>query len=131
MSAIRMHPPVGGTPSAPLGAAELSTRDRGSHGLVRRARRVLWGAGWPARAILLGLIRAYQATLSGVLGGQCRFDPTCSAYAAGAIRSRGAIKGTGLAVWRVLRCNPFGRGGRDPAPASPGAYENVIQGPAS
>ena len=82
--------------------------------------------GWPARMALLGMIRAYQATLSGVLGGQCRFDPTCSTYAAQAIRSRGAVVGSGLAVWRVARCNPFSRGGSDPAPAAP-VYDDITQ----
>jgi putative membrane protein insertion efficiency factor len=76
--------------------------------------------------ILLGLIRAYQATLAGVLGGHCRFEPTCSAYAAQAIRSRGAVVGSGLSVWRVARCNPFSRGGPDPAPAPP-AYDDITQ----
>jgi putative membrane protein insertion efficiency factor len=80
--------------------------------------------------VLLGLIFAYRATLSGVLGGQCRFEPSCSAYAADAVRARGAFVGTGFAIWRVARCNPFGRGGHDPAPAPRGEYEAVIQGSA-
>jgi len=79
-------------------------------------RRTLWWAGAPARAILLGGIALYRLTLSGWLGGQCRFLPTCSRYAEDAIRVHGAIKGSALAVRRVLRCNPFGRGGLDPVP---------------
>jgi uncharacterized protein len=79
-------------------------------------RRALWTAGTPMRAFVIGAIRIYRATLSGWLGGQCRFCPTCSHYAEDAIRSRGAVLGTALAVWRVLRCNPFGRGGFEPAP---------------
>ena len=55
-------------------------------------------------------------TLSGWLGGQCRFHPTCSRYAEEAIRTHGAIRGSILAAGRVLRCNPFGRGGLDPVP---------------
>ena len=90
----------------------------------------MWVLGWPVRALLLGLIRLYQATLSGVLGGQCRFDPSCSVYAAGAIRARGAVVGSGLAVWRVVRCNPFFRGGSDPVP-HPAEYEDVIRKRAS
>jgi putative membrane protein insertion efficiency factor len=70
-------------------------------------------AGAPFRALEIGLIRAYRATLSGWLGGQCRFYPSCSHYAEDAIRSRGAVRGTLLAAWRVLRCNPFGSGGID------------------
>jgi putative membrane protein insertion efficiency factor len=67
--------------------------------------------GAPLRWVLIGLLRAYGATLSGWLGGQCRFYPSCSRYAEDAIRAHGAVKGIGLAVWRVLRCNPFGPGG--------------------
>jgi putative membrane protein insertion efficiency factor len=88
---------------------------------------VLRAAGWPARFLLLGLVRGYQLTLSGLLGGHCRFDPTCSVYAAGAIRARGAVVGSALAIYRVVRCNPFSRGGADPAP-SRSEYEHVIQG---
>ena len=49
----------------------------------------------------------------------CRFTPTCSAYALEAVRQWGIIIGTVLAVWRVLRCNPFGKGGYDPVPTPP------------
>jgi putative membrane protein insertion efficiency factor len=91
---------------------------------VNALRRMLWTAGTPARGALVLLIRAYRATLSGWLGGQCRFYPTCSRYAEDAIRSRGAIRGSLLATWRILRCNPFGAGGVDRAPAP--RYENII-----
>jgi len=94
-------------------------------------RRALWNAGAPVRWILITAIHVYRATLSGWLGGQCRFYPSCSQYAEDAIRARGALKGTGLAVWRVLRCNPFGAGGVDRAPERPtgGGYEVLIQRP--
>ena len=46
----------------------------------------------------------------------CRFEPTCSAYAAGALRAHGPIRGTYLAIWRLLRCNPWNPGGHDPVP---------------
>ena len=82
--------------------------------------------GAPFRALAVGLIRLYRATLSGWLGGQCRFYPTCSRYAEDAIREQGAGKGSLLAVWRVLRCNPFGSGGIDRVPGSPIQYESVI-----
>ena len=94
-------------------------------GFDRLARRALWASGWLARIVLIGLIRLYRATLSSVLGGQCRFDPSCSRYAEEAIRSRGATVGSGLAVWRILRCNPFARGGVD-EPPSRRAYDAVI-----
>ena len=80
-------------------------------------RRALWLAGTPVRLTLLSLIAVYRVTLSGWLGGQCRFSPTCSRYAEEAIRTHGAIRGSWLAAVRVLRCNPFGRGGLDPVPA--------------
>ncbi len=78
--------------------------------MIRRSVRT---AGAPVRALEIGLIRVYRATLSGWLGGQCRFYPTCSHYAEDAIREYGAVRGTALAAWRILRCNPFGAGGID------------------
>ncbi|NLA71052.1 MAG: membrane protein insertion efficiency factor YidD [Clostridiaceae bacterium] len=68
---------------------------------------------------LLSLITFYQRYLSAGHPACCRFSPTCSAYAAQAIRRHGAIRGTGLAIWRVFRCNPFCRGGYDPVPEKP------------
>jgi putative membrane protein insertion efficiency factor len=82
--------------------------------------------GAPIRALEVGLIRLYRGTLSGWLGGQCRFYPSCSQYAEDAIRERGAVKGPLLAVWRVLRCNPFGSGGVDRVSRT-GQYETVIR----
>jgi len=65
----------------------------------------------------LALIRLYQLTLSrGLPSGTCRFSPTCSHYAYQAIAKHGLIRGSGLAIWRVLRCQPFSRGGFDPVP---------------
>lgn len=89
------------------------------------ARRIVWAAGAPVRAVLVGAIGLYRATLAGWLGGQCRFWPSCSRYAQDAIRNRGAVVGSTLAIWRVLRCNPFGAGGPDPAPHV-ARYEHVI-----
>jgi putative membrane protein insertion efficiency factor len=92
-------------------------------------RRVLWNVGAPARLVLLAAIRTYQLTLSGWLGGQCRFSPTCSRYAEEAIRSLGAMRGSFLAARRVLRCNPFGSGGLDPVPHPRALYDsNIRQG---
>ena len=77
--------------------------------------------------MLVGLVRVYRVTLSGVLGGQCRFHPSCSVYAEQAIWERGAVRGTWLAMWRVLRCNPFGRGGVEPVPErKPTGYDGII-----
>jgi len=79
------------------------------------------------RALLVGLIRVYRATLSGWLGGQCRFYPTCSHYGEEAIRTHGAVRGSAMTVWRVLRCNPFGKGGIDRVPPASPAYGDVIR----
>ena len=63
---------------------------------------------------LIFLIRLYQKLLSPLLGRSCRFTPSCSEYAAGAISRLGPIKGSIKAVLRLLRCNPLFKGGYDP-----------------
>jgi putative membrane protein insertion efficiency factor len=69
------------------------------------------------RYILLALIRLYQATFSRAMPADtCRFYPTCSHYGYQAIYKYGVLKGGLMAAWRVLRCNPFNRGGFDPVP---------------
>ena len=68
------------------------------------------------RALLLGLIRVYQLTLSPWLGTQCRYDPTCSKYAAEALERHGVTRGVWLAAKRLGRCHPWGRSGYDPVP---------------
>lgn len=70
----------------------------------------------PIAALLRLLVRSYQWLLSPLLPPACRFHPTCSAYAAGALERHGALKGSWLAVRRVLRCHPFHEGGVDPVP---------------
>ena len=71
--------------------------------------------GFAAR-LLLVLIEAYRLTLSPLLGGFCRFVPSCSASGAEAIRRYGAARGAWMAVRRIARCQPFHRGGYDPVP---------------
>ena len=90
-------------------------------------RRAIRAAGAPVRALEIGLIRVYRATLSGWLGGQCRFYPTCSHYAEEAIREYGAVRGTALTAWRILRCNPFGAGGIDRVRSR--SYDDVTRHP--
>lgn len=69
------------------------------------------------KKILLSLIRFYRKYISGAKRySTCKFYPTCSAYALEAIEVHGAFKGSLLAIWRILRCNPFSRGGVDPVP---------------
>jgi putative membrane protein insertion efficiency factor len=72
------------------------------------------------RAALL-VVRAYQLMLGPFMGGACRFEPSCSAYALEVITTHGARQGTWLALKRVGRCHPFGAAGFDPAPLPPSA----------
>ena len=69
------------------------------------------------RKILVFLIRIYQKFLSPLKGhGTCIYTPTCSQYAIEALKKHGIIKGGLLSIWRILRCNPFAKGGYDPVP---------------
>ena len=68
-------------------------------------------------AIVLAPIRLYQRFVSPALPRRCKYEPTCSAYAAQAIRELGVLRGTILAGWRLARCNPFSHGGYDPVEA--------------
>ncbi|HBJ95741.1 MAG TPA: membrane protein insertion efficiency factor YidD [Lentisphaeria bacterium] len=69
-----------------------------------------------AARILMIPIRIYRLCISPLLPPCCRFTPTCSAYGLEALRVHGAIKGSILTAWRILRCNPFCRAGYDPVP---------------
>jgi putative membrane protein insertion efficiency factor len=71
-----------------------------------------------ARRLATAPIRFYRRFLSPLKPPMCRFSPTCSEYARVAIEAHGILKGTGLAAWRVLRCNPLCRGGYDPVPGT-------------
>ena len=68
------------------------------------------------RRLLILPIRFYQKFISPLKPPTCRFTPTCSQYAIEAIRKHGPFKGLALAVWRILRCNPWGGSGYDPVP---------------
>jgi putative membrane protein insertion efficiency factor len=70
----------------------------------------------PSAIIAKVLIRAYQLTVSPILGPCCRFVPSCSQYAIEAIERYGLLKGGGLACRRLLRCHPWCEGGFDPVP---------------
>ena len=67
---------------------------------------------WPSRS-LLWLIAGYQRWISPAFPRRCKYEPTCSAYAAQAVRELGPVRGSILAGWRLLRCNPFSSGGID------------------
>ena len=66
------------------------------------------------KATVIFLIRFYQYTLGTLFPPACRFHPTCSEYGIESIRKYGVIKGGGRLIWRLLRCNPFSKGGIDP-----------------
>jgi len=69
-----------------------------------------------AARLLHAGVRLYQRTLSRFLGGQCRFEPSCSHYALACLERHGAARGSLLSVWRILRCQPLCKGGYDPPP---------------
>ena len=66
--------------------------------------------------IMIRMIRFYQKYLSPLKSTKCPYYPTCSQYGLEAIQKYGAVKGCLLALWRILRCNPFSKGGYDPVP---------------
>jgi putative membrane protein insertion efficiency factor len=68
------------------------------------------------RRVALWCIRGYQRVVSPLLPPSCRFVPSCSEYGYQAIEKYGIIRGGAMTVWRILRCNPFGKGGYDPVP---------------
>ena len=66
------------------------------------------------KTICLTILTAYRFCISPWLGPACRFEPTCSVYASQAIQHFGVVRGSGLALWRLLKCHPFHPGGYDP-----------------
>jgi putative membrane protein insertion efficiency factor len=66
------------------------------------------------KIILIRLIEIYRKYISILKKPSCRFYPTCSQYAIDAIKKYGAVKGSFMAIWRIIRCNPFNKGGYDP-----------------
>jgi putative membrane protein insertion efficiency factor len=88
------------------------------------------------KRFLLALVDAYRRLVSPALPRRCKYEPTCSAYAAESIRRFGAARGLLLAGWRLLRCNPFSHGGFDPVPrhftlkvgpVDPSAYHGEVR----
>lgn len=67
---------------------------------------------------LIGFVKGYRLIISPMLGANCRYIPTCSSYAIEAISLHGPLKGTAMSAWRIVRCNPFSKGGYDPVPGS-------------
>ena len=68
------------------------------------------------KTLLIAMIRGYKKYISPAVPNACRFSPTCSEYAMQALEEWGVIRGLGLAIWRILRCNPLCKGGYDPVP---------------
>ncbi len=66
------------------------------------------------KTVVLAMLRFYKRAISPNLPPSCRFQPTCSEYAYEAVEKYGILKGGRLAIWRILRCNPFGGSGYDP-----------------
>jgi len=82
----------------------------GSHVALEFLRRA-------ARTVVLAPIVAYQRLISPAIPRRCKYEPTCSRYAVGAVREYGILRGLVLAGWRLLRCNPWSYGGYDPVEA--------------
>jgi putative membrane protein insertion efficiency factor len=72
----------------------------------------------PQNALIL-LVKGYRLLLSPSLGSACRFEPSCSAYSLESLQRHGAVAGTGLTLWRLVRCHPWCDGGHDPVPLEP------------
>ena len=68
------------------------------------------------RQTLMAVVRLYRLLLKPWLGNACRFEPTCSAYALQALQRHGALRGSALVGWRIVRCQPYCNGGCDPVP---------------
>tara|TARA_B100000780_G_C21018223_1_gene407980 strand:- start:58 stop:336 length:279 start_codon:yes stop_codon:yes gene_type:complete len=72
-----------------------------------------WGS-----KLLIFLVKGYQYLLSPLLGNNCRYSPSCSSFTIEAIKLHGAGNGCAMGAWRILRCNPFSKGGYEPVPGS-------------
>ena len=70
----------------------------------------------PIAWLLIQGIRLYQVTLAMLIGGQCRFEPSCSVFGIEALRKHGALRGGYLTIKRIMRCHPWGDSGNDPVP---------------
>ena len=80
-------------------------------------RALVHGLVLAPRQVLVLVLRTYQLLVSPLLGPVCRYAPSCSSYAVGALQTHGALRGSWLAARRVLRCHPWAAGGWDPVPA--------------
>ncbi|WP_435748477.1 membrane protein insertion efficiency factor YidD [Microbacterium sp. PMB16] len=88
-------------PASSIGSAHMQAGD-----LIRSIPLI-------PRNLVLGFLTAYRKTISPLYGDVCAYYPSCSAYAVGAVQQHGAVRGTLFSAWRILRCNPWTRGGVD------------------
>ena len=102
------------SPSIEADRDDLAEHDDAEHDDVTMAPKV----GLAAR-LLIVLVRVYQHTLAYLVGGHCRFHPSCSHYALEVLRTHGAFRGALRSLHRVSRCHPFSPGGYDPPPPPP------------
>jgi putative membrane protein insertion efficiency factor len=86
---------------------------------VIRALQTVWLL--PRNAVIL-FLKGYRKVISPLYGDVCRFYPTCSAYGLEQVQQRGVVSGVVFTTWRILRCNPFNKGGLDPVKPGPGRY---------
>ncbi|MEW6765931.1 MAG: membrane protein insertion efficiency factor YidD [Pseudomonadota bacterium] len=77
------------------------------------------------RRVLIALVKAYRLVLSPLVGRHCRFEPTCSCYAIGALERHGSLRGGWLTLKRLSRCHPFSPGGYDPVPEKTSESSNT------
>jgi putative membrane protein insertion efficiency factor len=96
---------------------------------MQRGSALTQGLSWlgrlPQRSLIV-LVRAYRLLLKPWLGNACRFEPTCSAYALEALQAHGAVRGSLLSGWRLMRCHPWCQGGLDPVPPPPGTANGLF-----
>ena len=88
-----------------------------SAGLQEERRRVVDALRTFVLRLVSAPIRLYQSLISPALPPRCKYEPSCSAYALAALRAHGVMRGSILAIWRLVRCNPFSHGGYDPVEA--------------
>lgn len=103
----------------PQTSADVPQHDESPNSGQRRRRGLL-------SRMLIGLVRGYQMIVSPWFAPRCRYYPSCSQYAIDAMGKHGVIKGTALATWRLLRCNPWSLGGVDHVPEHFGARRTLI-----
>lgn len=78
---------------------------------------MLWTIFLLPRNAAVSFIKGWRAIISPLYGNVCRYHPSCSAYGLGAVQQYGLVRGGAMALWRILRCNPWSRGGIDDVPA--------------